>query len=165
MEKNRIRSKRWKAWMLIIFLVIGIMPMQAHAIEKIDEDANVSMTIDFQSEEGPMAGVAFRIYKAADMEGYGELLLNEQFANYPVAFAASIDEFEDAESSEWKKIAQTWATYAQLDELEPIDTGITDSNGQITFPEGTAKMTPGLYLVVGESFETEENMYTATGIL
>ena len=150
--------KSWILGILMMVITIGILPMQALAIEKIDEDADVSLTVEFQTEEGPLQDVVFKVYKVADMKGYGELEITDVFAMYPVILPNADSEDE---TSLWKSAAQTWAAYARMDGIEPVDTGVTDANGMIRFPEGTARMTPGLYLVVGTSCATEDTLSTS----
>lgn len=109
----------------------------------IDLDRDTELTLTCQAQGTPLTGAAFRIYLVAETDQYGELTATGDFSGYHVDIRGKNDEA-------WQKLAATLEGYVLRDNLTPADSGKTDAQGRLSFPTGGAKLTPGLYLVLGQ---------------
>ena len=135
--------------LVCIILSVACLPLTAFARVPIDLSKNVMLTIQY-----PCNDTHFQIFKVASVSAYGEYTLVEDFKNYAVSLNPS-----DKEG--WRALASTLSGYAARDNLMPQRSGSTDIQGQLVF----AELTPGLYLVVGESCFAGKYRYTPSPIL
>ena len=120
------------------------LPSRAQAVPAIDQGAAGSLSVTLREEAGGIAGVTVRLLRAGDVGSYGSPALAGDFAAYPVSL-------EDLDASGWRAAAQTLASYAERDQLEPVRTGETDADGGVRF----AGLGTGLYLVVCDARQTD----------
>lgn len=135
---------------LLCFAVLSVgFSFSAFAAEKVDVNADVSLSIDFTAEGKSVSGAPFSIYKIAKLEEDGSLTTEKTFESYPI-------DLSDPEG-----LAVALKGFLLRDRISPLDSGKTDKNGSLTFPtERSVKMKPGLYLVLGERFSDGEYNYT-----
>lgn len=135
--------KRGRALGLLLILMVWIFSMQAFAAGSIDQNQDVNLTIFYQSESTYLSGASFRLFRVADVDESGELMVTKEFQDYFVMIRGEADEA-------WKSQAATLEGYVLRDQLSPFASGKTDSSGRLTFSTKEHQLTPGLYLVVGE---------------
>lgn len=135
--------KRWSAMLFSFLAVLLLLPISAFAADSINLSRDVSMTISYQDGSTPLTGAKFDIYLVATLDKFGELTTTGNFTQFNVDIRGS-----NAEA--WKTLASTLEGYVLRDDITPVDSGKTDSNGLIFFPSSDSKnLTPGLYLVLG----------------
>ena len=146
-------SKRITALLLALIILSCSMPLTASALESVNMDAPVFLTIQFLDDvEGgskPVVGAQFDLYYAAAMETDGSFTLAGDFQNYPV-------EVNGLDAEGWRQLTSTLRNYVSADQLAPMDSGSTGEDGKLTFPSSVERLTPGLYLVVGLPLVDEE---------
>lgn len=155
----KIVHKHILSLLLVILLASGLFPAQGTAAEKIDVERNVQMTIHYNYGEQAIHNAEFEIYHVADISPYGEITFTEDFAKYPVTYAA------DSSADNWSKLAQTLYGYAKRDNLAWHDKGTTDKNGKLSFPNTNSTMKTGLYLVAGKTVTTGGYSYKSSPFL
>lgn len=96
----------------------------------------------------------FSLYRVASLTEEGEYALTGDFAQYPVSL-------EDLDSSGLRSLAQTLDAYVARDTLTPLLSQETGEDGRVSF-EG---LSPGLYLVLGESYTQDNTVYTPSPML
>ena len=84
----------------------------------------------------------------------GEYALTDDFAQYPVSL-------EDLDSSGLRSLAQTLDAYVARDTLTPLLSQKTGEDGMVSF-DG---LSPGLYLVLGESYTQGNTVFTPSPML
>ncbi len=153
-----IVNKRWKTQIIAaivgILLAFMVVPQTAFAIDPLEVGADVSLQIQYQGNDGaPISGAQFRLYKVGEISRFGNVQPIDAFKDYPVSY-------ENLDSSGWKKLAETLAIYVEMDSIEPLEAAITDELGEIHFPEEGQNMTTGLYLILGETYTYQYQIYT-----
>lgn len=88
------------------------------------------------------------------VDGETQAALTDDFAQYPVSL-------EDLDSSGLRSLAQTLDAYVARDTLTPLLSQKTGEDGMVSF-EG---LSPGLYLVLGESYTQDNTVYTPSPML
>ncbi len=125
-----------------ILLVMLMLSTTAFAAGSINLRQDVKLTMSYQDGDAPLAGAAFNIYLVASADESGELTTEDTFKQFHVNIRGRND---DA----WKTLASTLEGYVLRDKIVPTDSGKTDANGYLSFPTSDARLTPGLYLVLG----------------
>lgn len=138
---------------LILFAVTLFLPQTVYGIDQIDEGAEVSLSVVYGTAEEPVAGAELKLYKVADVYGFGEFVPMEAFAAYPL-------QWNELETNQWRQLAQTLTGYISQDKIEPVDVGISDEEGRVTFPNQREKLTTALYLLLSEPYTCENMVYT-----
>ena len=128
----------------VLIILLSGMPMETSALEAIDQNADVSLTIQFlddmDGQPVPIADAQFDLYYVATVEGYGSYTLAGDFKNYPVRL-------NNLDADGWRSLTSTLLNYVHADNLIPMDTGKTNEEGILVFPNTVEKLSPGLYLV------------------
>lgn len=129
----------------LLSLIAALCLLSGHVLAAgiIDLNRDTGLTLTYQTQGTPLSGAEFRIYLVAAADQYGELTATEDFSGYHVDFQGKNDEA-------WQKLAATLEGYVLRDSLAPADSGKTDPQGHLSFPTGGSKLTPGLYLVLGQ---------------
>lgn len=143
--------------MILSCILLLLLPMQAFAAEPIDTTKNVVLTIQYKHEGTPVTGIPFHLYRVADISSDNTFKLTGDFKNYPV-------KVNELSSSDWKALADTLTGYVLRDGLKPLNSGITDENGILSFPTG-GTLRPGLFLVIGEHAAVDGFDYTTEPFL
>lgn len=151
-------TKRVCAQLLALLCLAALLPARASAAGVIDTSRDVSLTIEYRHDGEPVPSVPFDLYYVAEVDAYANFTLAGDFADYPVSL-------ENLTAAEWTALAETLAAYADRDGLTPLDSGKTDEQGILIFPNQQERLAPGLYLVVGRRLVTERYTYTTEPFL
>ncbi len=115
----------------------------------IDINKNVTLTIKY-----PYKDVQFQIFKVADVSTYGEYTLTDDFKKYSVPLKPS-------EQDDWRAAAYTLSGYVRRDNLVCQQAVNSNSQGKIIF----SNVSPGLYLIIGESIVLNNMKYEPSPFL
>lgn len=139
-----MKGNRWISFLLALVLVVAVLPVQALAINAIDLDADVSLTVVSRDPDtkAPLEGAEFRLYRVADTDEWAHWTPTEDFSKF-------VTEAQLNGDPDWVKLADTLENAILKTELTPLDTGKTDAKGQAKFPCTVDSLKPGLYLVLG----------------
>lgn len=135
------------ALLLYFILIIGQNGMCT------DTEQTVSVKIEYKYDETAISGAEFSIYRVAEITADSEYSLTGEFENYKVSL-------NELDSQDWRSIAITLSGYVTRDKITPEDSGITDANGAVDFPNDTNTLKTGLYLVIGEKRVLGNYTYT-----
>lgn len=124
------------------------------AAQTIDLDRENTLTVSFGESGEGFPEVEFSLYPVASLTEEGEYALTEDFAQYPISL-------EDLDSSGLRSLAQTLDAYVARDTLTPLLSQETGEDGRISFDS----LSPGLYLVLGESYTQDKTVYTPSPML
>ena len=139
---------------LLCLLVLSTAGLStASAADKLQVDKPVTLTVDFQLEGQPVSGVPYQLYRIASISEDGKYTAIKPFDSYQVSI-------ENPDSAKWKTAAETLADYIARDNIQPLDSGKTGSDGKLTFPAQQKSLQTGLYLVVGSVFSAGNKRYT-----
>lgn len=142
-----MKTERWKkilGSLLACLLLAAALPTPTAARGVIDTVRPGSLTIQY-----PCPGITFRLYLVAEVSAYGEYTLTGDFRDDPVTL-------EQPDQAGWRALAATLDGYIARDERQPLATGETDENGQLTF----SHLNAGLYLVTWQKHITDGFAYT-----
>lgn len=148
--------KRWWHRMIvgILAVLLGLSGMVTAMAASdgllIDPDQDGSLTIYFGRDGQHFSGVEFYLYRIADVSPQGAFTITKEFANYPV----SLDDLET--ESDVRALASTLDAYIKRDNVKPLYTDETGSDGWARFPV----LSTGLYLVCGEEYDDGEQIYS-----
>lgn len=151
-------KKRMFPALVCLVLLAAFLSVPARAIDPVELSRTVTLTVDFRDGDDALPGARFNLYRAADMGRFAEFTLAGDFADYPV-------EIDGLDADGWKTAAVTLANYALRDGLTPLDSGVTDREGRLTFPTGETVLTPGLYLLLGGATTVNGYRYTPAPLL
>lgn len=132
---------------------IAVFSTTALAYTTIDTSRETSLTIAYGDGKA-ISGANFELYRVADVSDRVYYTLSGDFQNYSVRL-------NGLDSGGWRAAAETLAAYAQRDDLTPLRSGKTDSQGRLTF----GKLNVGLFLVVGERYRVGRYTYTPEPML
>lgn len=141
--------------LLSVLAVLLLLPVQAMAAGSIDTGRDVSLTISYQDGNTPLTGAGFDLYMIATVDEYGELTTAEAFRQFNVDIRGKDD-------AAWKALASTLEGYVLRDGIAPTDSGKTDQQGLLTFPNQAERLEQGLYLVLGHRHTQSGRIYDAT---
>ena len=138
--------KKMKLCKRIIPLLLAMMLLlstPAFAVESIDLNRETALTISYQDGGVPLVGANFSIYLVATVDEAGELTTVDSFRQFNVDIRGKND-------AAWRTLASTLEGYVLRDNVVPTGSGKTNAGGNLYFPTGGKKLTPGLYLVLGD---------------
>lgn len=155
-------GKRILAMVLLVLAVAGLLPMKAEAIDLIDQTKDVSLTIYCHDGETVLPDATFRLYQVAKITGiYCEL----EPVNGFDGLGATSDKI-NVVKPDWPGLKDTLLdALAKLpaDQLEVKLTAVQktgpDGRARFTTDKNGKKLEQGLYLVVGETHDHEEDRY------
>lgn len=154
----RLKGK-WIKQVLLSLMIIGILfPQNVQAIDRMDEERPVTLSIDYQNAGELAVGTEARLYKVADVFGFGEFKLAGAFAGYPLSLV-------DLDAEGFRVLAETLEIYVAKDNIEPDDMGVVDETGILKFPVEQYEMSKGLYLVLSENYIDEQQNYVFAPLL
>lgn len=148
----RFKKRLWCA--VLCLLVLALSLPTAHAAENIDPLRPVSLTVTFRSQDTALGGLPFDLYLVATMDRYGELTVTEDFAQFNIDIRGRNDEA-------WRALALTLEGYVAQSGITPIDSAVTDENGQVCFPANVEALPQGLYFIPGFRYVQDEYIYEA----
>ncbi len=146
--------KRMTRALMVVLAAVLLFPIQTKAAGRIDLTHDCALTISYRDVQIPLVGAGFSIYRVADVDENGELAVTENFAQFNVDIRGKNDEA-------WRNLASTLEGYVLRDAIPSVDSGTTDLRGQLVFPTGGKKLTPGLYLVLGQRHRQNGMIYDA----
>lgn len=139
---------------VLYLLLLALLSVQVSAAVDIDVNRNTTMTISYQNNGKPLVGAQFELYRVADVDAKGVFTLAEPFTQYPVRI-------NGLDASGLRDLASTLDGYIQKDKLQPLDTGKTDAQGKLKFPNQKTSLKTGLYLIRGGRLTQNGYVYTA----
>ena len=140
--KNRIFVAFF--WMILTSLIVS---QNVQAAAPIEVGADVSLEIEYKYDGTKIPGVAFDIYKVAEVS---ESVTFTKTGDFEV-FEGTL---EGLDENGWKQTAKNIADFVKKREkIEPFASGKTNVEGIVSFPDEETEMTTGLYLVIGNTYE------------
>lgn len=106
------------------------------------------LVMDYFSEDLPIAGAEFKVYRVADLDQDLNMTLSGDFADCPVTLNGL-----DREALE--RTARVLASYAEDKHLAPGWGAVTDEQGRIQLSD----LTVGVYLTVGSPIQIGDRVY------
>ena len=146
--------KRIFAALLCVLSVVSFSNTRAFAAGRIDTGHEVSLTISYQNEKTPLTGAKFDIYLVATVNEYGEITVTDDFKQFNVNIEGENDEA-------WNTLASTLEGYVLWSGIKPADSGMTDKQGIVLFPNKSETLKQGLYLVIAENHTQGGYIYEA----
>lgn len=128
-------------------IVYCVRPVYAASVTEINQKSQLTLTYKYPN-------VKFSVYKVAELTETGEYATTEIFSKYKLDFSGT-------DSSNWRELAETLSGYVVLDNLQPIASKTTNSNGKVSFSD----LEKGLYLVTGSQYTYGTTIYTAMPFL
>ncbi len=133
-EHNSI-VRRWLAAVMACMLALLCLCPAAFAIDKINEQASCSLTVNFHPGGTNGDGTQIKLYRVANMTGFGDFS--------PVGRFNELDEsMNGLEDGEWDVLARKLISHVDSLGISPMATG-TVTDGKVSF-EG---LPVGLYLI------------------
>lgn len=148
-----MKPHKLPALILCLAILLSLMSVSTMALEPIDFERDIRLSLSFQEGETPVVGAPFRLYLLATSDENGNMTATEQFSGYPV-------DLKNNDPDYWEVLATTLQGYILRDNLVPVDQGVTDETGIVTFPTTETKLVPGLYLILGEHFVQDGIAFT-----
>ena len=133
--------------------MLPLSPVQVFAAGAIDVNKDVHLKIQYIHDKTPVSDVPFDLYYVASVDAYGEFTLVGDFQKYPVVV-------NGLSTDAWRTLAETLAVYADRDQLKPLDSGKTNAEGNLSFPNKQPRLKPGLYLTMGRKLVKSGYTYT-----
>lgn len=137
--KNLCKITSVFAVFLIIFTCMGSI---------VNADNSDSLTIICRKEDVILSDMEWKIFYVADINDSGKYNAVNKFADYPVSL-------EDQSVSALQEAAGKYETYTIIDNITPLNHGVTDENGKVVF----STLETGLYLVTGEPVRVDDMAY------
>lgn len=119
----------------------------------LDTDKDVTLTLHYQNDEQPISEAEFNLYYIATMSKDVTFTLTGDFKDYPV-------NLNKLDNSGWQSVALTLDGYIQRDNIAPLMSGVTNSNGTVVFKSTTGAMKAGLYMITGEAIVQDGYVHT-----
>lgn len=148
-------QKQIAATLLLLLALLLCIPALAAAAGSIEAGREVRLTISYQDGKTPLSGAAFDIYRVAAVDTSGELTPVAPFDNFNV-------DIRGKNNIAWKALASTLEGYVLRDGISPTDSGETNLQGQLYFPNQAGRLEQGLYLVLGHRHTQDGRIYDAT---
>lgn len=163
-------TKRWISSLMAAALCLSLLVAPAGAYTRVDVSQPVSLSLSYQNEGEGVEGLELSLYKVYDMD---DAVRFQPCADFQTQYGGEIklglDEWTDVVDGknvvDWTGLATNLELLLQRDsaapKVQPLLTGTTDANGQITFASTPdVNMTPGLYLVMGATLVKGNYIYT-----
>lgn len=124
-------------WLLVcLVMLMNIMPAYAQAY--LDQEHRCVLVMDYYSEDTPIAGAEFEVYRVANVDADLLMTLSGDFAEAGI-------ELNGLDNEAFERAARELYEYAEENALAPGWVPVTDENGRIKLQD----LTVGVYLVVG----------------
>lgn len=147
-------KKRITALALSLMTVLLLLPVQVLAAGSIDTGRDVRLTISYRNGNTALSGAAFDIFRVASVNTNGELTPVAPFDQFNVDIRGKND-------AAWKALASTLEGFVLRDNIAPADSGKTDKQGLLIFPNQSKHLEQGLYLVLGHRHTQGGRIYDA----
>lgn len=139
---------RYIALLMLMLTVALSAAMPINAAEYLDISKPATLTVQFRPEDISAADVRFELFKVADVNEYAELTLTKKFENIPV-------DLSSPDSGVWASAVEEAETCVSANSLKADYSAVTDKDGNAVF----GKVSAGLYLLRGESFIKDHDVY------
>lgn len=149
-----MNSKRIISLLLCALLLVPMLICAAFAIDLIDKDAEVSLTVNYSDSGIPIPNAEFDVYYVASTSKASEFTVSAEFEGAGIDLSTPDEEF-------WKEVTPKLAEYAQSENLSPTATGVTGESGKALF----SGIPQGLYLGIGHSVEYKGTIYNSLPFL
>ena len=151
------RIRKYICLAILAVLIVSVLAGECFAVPAIRTDAETILLIRYQYEGKAIPGATFRLYRVADVDPYCTFTAVSEFSSCEYT-----KNLNDNDQDSWKAMAQNLKPWVLKNEITPYAEGITDSvKGDIVFTKINGNMlTPGLYLMVGESVIQGEYLYS-----
>ncbi|MGN0704963.1 MAG: Cna B-type domain-containing protein [Lentihominibacter sp.] len=152
-----MRGKRIRTAIIVTLLLALLVPVQASAIDRIDLNRSVSLTLKMADTgvrggtDTGAAGMTFDIYRVADTDDTAQFTLTGSFASYKL-------KVNGLDSQGWADLAQTLSGYVARDGINASAEGKLDTSGIITF----RSLKAGLYLVDASTYSNGKYVYSSS---
>lgn len=149
-----MKTKKYIITAISFLIVLLLLPIQVRAADSIDIKQDVNLTISFQDENTSLTDAEFDLYLIATVDEYGRLTTTEAFRQFNVDIHGEND-------TAWKALASTLEGYVLRDGIKSTDSGKTDRQGLLTFPNQAERLEQGLYLVLSHRHIQSGRIYDA----
>ncbi len=139
-----MKISRMTAALMCVVLLFAFAP--ALAEQDVDAQRDVTLGIFFKGEDGGLVDAQIDIFQIAELNVSGELVLTDEFEAYGISL-------EDQSDADWRTLGSTLEGYVLRDKIAPTDSGKTDRNGFLRFPNQSGKLKQGLYLMLSARHE------------
>lgn len=148
------RIHRCAAAVLCLLTCFCALALPVQAAGEPDINQKVGMTIEHTYDRKPLTGVAFTVYRVAEMTADGTLK--------PLpSYKAFLEEALASDSAEvWQRAAERMESDATLGEADAV-TAVTDASGKAVFNN----LRPGLYLIKSTRKKTSDYVYSTGAAL
>lgn len=153
-----MKNMRIKGMMLFLMTALLFFPVKAEAVGILDTTKEVTLTISCKDGDRGIANAGFEIYQIGGITEAAEIIPN-------AAFDGRLPKLRELSGSEWRDLTQELCQLTQGENLAPVDSGYTDENGMLRFPQDGKKLEQGLYLIVGGSARQSGYSYTLSSCL
>ena len=152
-------GKRICALALCIIALAGLVPVQADAADYIDPNRECRLNITYLGQNNAaMKNVQIDLYRVASVNKTMDYTLVGGFASYPI-------DLDNPGDAGWRALATTLQGYVAKDSVSAYDTGSTNLEGKISFPNRRGSLKPGLYLVLAKQQTSGGVTYSMTPTL
>ena len=138
-----MRKMLFRVTTFLLLLCVALQPLCVRA------EQACSLELEYSKDDAGFSGLEIRIYRVADLSGSGEYALCAPFDDLPVKIQGITSQ------KEWRDAADTLAAYAISGNMEPRQTGVTDSGGRVLF----SQLDWGIYLVLGTEAKRDGCVY------
>ena len=139
--------KRIITMFFAVMMLAAALTVPALAIDRFDPGEELSLRIKFEVEDTCASDVTFRLYRVADMTGFGELVYTSAFDG---CGAGKLTDLTPEQSN--RLCEKLYAFLESKKSILPNASGKTDKYGELNLPGVGGKLEPGLYLVTSERF-------------
>ncbi|MBP5579719.1 MAG: Cna B-type domain-containing protein [Ruminococcus sp.] len=144
------RSTRFIVFLLSMLLCISFCAPFTGSCEN---SSDRSITLICRKDETILTGMQWKLYRIGERSG-NSFTLTGDFAGYPIDMSSITEENVE-------QTAKTIESYAVADGITPVNSGMTDENGELTF----GGLTKGLYLAVGKTLKVGNTYYVPSSLL
>ncbi len=145
-------KKRIISVILCLVCLMAGLSLNVFAIDLIDVDRNVSVSVTYKVGETLVRGAEFSIFRVADTDEWAQFTLCGEFAGYSGKINGLVT------AAEWDNAASQICSYAESKKITPLYTAVTDENGVVTFRNG---LKPGLYLLTSTETKYNDKFYNS----
>ena len=149
-SRFKIKLKKIGAFLCVCMAML-LLPMSALAAPADERELELHY---------PYEGVNFCFYKIASFDEQEGFELEKPFTDYADSIEG-LDHLGELNSDEWRVLAYTLENLVGADNIKPIKELVTDENGSLIWKD----IPKGLYLILGDRYETEDKMHTPSSIL
>lgn len=176
--------RKWIASLMAVVLCVSMLAVPAGAYSRVDTEQPVTLTLNYleNGAEGgdPVEGLTLELYKVYDMSDAVRFTPTEAFETaygdefhfdiYDPYWQVTNGDGTVAENQvNWELMTNTLEGLILRDKADetatppaPVQTGVTDKDGKVVFDKDSQgnPLMPGMYLVMGETYEVGRYTYT-----